>query len=286
MIFTEELKRRRGMKSEEVSRGADIFCIDKYNELAAKVEYVFSKNINNIPAEKIKYEAWQTVGCFQAYMEEGGFCLPGELIVVNEGSRVPSHSFRVDRRDLRSAAKMFKKALESVQVLTHDTGAWHEFQMRLWERVDANEARRTRRDLFALQALSGLEMISETIDVMLNEGNLFKRSKWILQKTRREITVRLAVLFEYSKNPNKAPDTLSALQSFHNTMTKSYDWGAGKKTTLGNDFVQFVKDVFDALGLTDTSKDGALSGTTIRKDIDSAIKDFKEIKNISKPENP
>jgi len=273
------------MKSEEVAREADIFSIDKYNELAAKIEKIFFININNLPPEKIKHQAWQTVGCFQTYMEQGGFCLPGERVVINEGGRTPSHSFRVDRRDLQSAANIFKKALESVLVLTRDPGAWDEFQLRLWGCVDTKEARQTRRDLFALQALSGLEMISGTIDAMLNEGNLFKRSKWLPQKTRREIIVRLAFLFESSNNPDKNPDTLSALQTFRDTMTKTYDWGVGKKT-LGNAFVQFAKDVFDALGLTDTSTDGALSGTTIRKDIITAIKEFKEIKNISKPENP
>jgi hypothetical protein len=62
------------------------------------------------------------------------------------------------------------------------------------------------------------------------------------------------------------------------------DWGVGKKT-LGNTFVQFVKDVFEALGLTDTDE-GQLGGTTIHNDILTAIKEFKEIPNKFKPENP
>jgi hypothetical protein len=285
VIFAEELKRRRGMKPEEVTGEADKFFIDKHNELAAKVEEVFLENIKGLPPEMIKDEAWQTVGWFQKYMEQGGFCLPGERVVLNEEGRTLLHSYRVDRRDLLAAATTFKKALKSVRILTNDIGAWDEFQRRLWECADTEDTKRTRRDLFVLQALSGLEMISGTIEAMLVEGTLFERSKWVLQKTRRAIIVRLAFLLEWSRNPNKNPNTLSALQSFLKTMTKMDDWGVGKETS-GNTFLQLVKDVFEALGLTDPSRDGALSGTTIRKDILAAVKEFEEITNKFKPENP
>ena len=82
MKFTKELKRRRGMKPEEVTKEADKFFIDKHNELAAKVEEVFLENIGGLPPEMIKHEAWQVVGWFQEYMEQGGFCLPGEGVVL------------------------------------------------------------------------------------------------------------------------------------------------------------------------------------------------------------
>lgn len=285
MKFTEELKRRRGMKREEVAKEADKFFIDKHKELAAELEEVFLEKLRGLPPEKIKHEAWQTVGWFQEYMEQGSFCLPGERVAMTETRRALSHSYRVDRRDLRAAATTFKKALKSVRILIKDIGAWDEFQRRLWECANTEDAKRTRRDLLVLQTLSGLEMISETIQAMLDEGTLFERSKWITQKTRRVIIVRLAFLFELSRNPEKVPDTLSALQNSLRTMTKGYDWGVGKKT-LGNTFVQFVKDVFEVLGLTDTSAAGALSGTTIRKDMLDAVKEFEEIKNISKPEKP
>jgi len=267
------------MKREEVAKEADQFFIEKHNELAAKVEEVFLENIKGLPPEIIKHEAWQTVGWFQEYMERGGFCLPGKRVVLKEEGRALLHGHRVDRRHLQAAANTFSKALESVRDLTRDPGAWHEFQLRLWDYADAEDAGETRRDLFVLQALSGLEMISGTIWAMLNEGALFKRSTWIMQKTRRVIIVRLAFLFELSRNPDKKPDTLSALQNFLRTMTKTYDWGLGKKTR-GNLFVQFVKDVFEALGLTVASGDREISGTTIRKDIIDAVKEFKKIKNI------
>jgi hypothetical protein len=191
----------------------------------------------------------------------------------------------VDRRHLQAAANTFSNALDSVRDLTRDPGAWHEFQMRLSDYADAEDAGETRHDLFVLQALSRLEMISETIWAMLNKGALFERSKWITQKMRRVIIVRLAFLFELSRDPGKVPDTLSALKNFLRTMTKTYDWGVGEET-LGDTFVQFAKNVFEVLGLTDTSRDGALSGTTIRKDILDAVKEFEKIKNISNPENP
>lgn len=284
MKFTEELKRRRGMKSEEVAKEANKFFLDKHKKLATKVEEVFLENIKGLPPEMIKHEAWQTVEWFQEYMELGGFCLPGEQVSKNENGTALSHSYRVDRRDLRAAANTFKKALENVLVLTRDPGAWDEFQRRLWECADPEDARQTRRDLLVLQALSWLEMISKTIEAMRDEGILFKRSMWITQKARRAIIGRLAVLFEWSRNTDKNPDTLSALQNYVKTMTKMDDWGVGKKT-LGNTFVQFVKDVFEALGLTDTDE-GQLGGTTIHNDILTAIKEFKEIPNKFKPENP
>ncbi len=286
MKFTEELKRRRGMKRKELAEEADKFFIDKHKELAAELEELFLEKLKRLPRKMIKYEAWQTVGWFQEYMEQGGFCLPGERVVISEKGRTVLHSHRVDRRDLRAAATTFRKALKSIRILTDDIGAWDEFQQRLWGYADIEDAKRTRRDLFVLQALSGLEMISGTIETMLNKGTLFKRSKSITQKARRVIIVRLAFLFELSRNPDKAPDILSALQNFLRTMTKGYEWGIGKKKSLGNTFVQFVKGVFEVLGLTDTSAAGALSGTTIRRDILAAVKEFEEIKNKPKPENP
>ena len=285
MKFTEELKRRRAMKREEVAKEADQFFIDRHKELAAKVEEVFLEYIKGLPPEFIKHEAWQTMGWFQEYMERGGFCLPGEGVSRNEEGRALLHKDRVDRRHLQAAANTFSNALDSVRDLTRDPGAWHEFQMRLSDYADAEDAGETRHDLFVLQALSRLEMISETIWAMLNKGALFERSKWITQKMRRVIIVRLAFLFELSRDPGKVPDTLSALKNFLRTMTKTYDWGVGEET-LGDTFVQFAKNVFEVLGLTDTSRDGALSGTTIRKDILDAVKEFEKIKNISNPENP
>lgn len=95
----------------------------------------------------------------------------------------------------------------------------------------------------------------------------------------------MAYLLESSKNPDKPPGTLSALQNFVQTMTKMDDWGAGRKTP-GDIFVQFVKEVFEALGLTDTYVGGGLCGTTIRQDIIAAIEEFEEITNNFKPENP
>lgn len=278
MIFTKELKRRLSMKAKDVTKEADKFFIDMHKELAAKLEEVFLENINGLPPEIITHEAWQTVGWFQEYVEHGGFCKPGERVNITENGRTLLHIDRVDRRDLRAADKTFKKALDTVLTITRDPGAWEELQRRLGERAALYDTKRSRRDLLVLQALSGLEMISETVEAMLDDGTLFTRSKWLLQKTRRAIIVRLVFLFQWSRSFDKNPDTLQALQNIINTMTKSDDWGGGKKT-LGNTFVQFVKDVFEALGMTDTSEAGALSGTTIRKDILAAIKEFEEITN-------
>jgi hypothetical protein len=170
------------VKPEEVTREADNFFTDRHHELAARVEEVFSEKIKGLPPEKIKHEAWQTAGWFQRYMELGGICLPGERVVINEESRALLHNNRIGRRYLQAAANTFKKALKSVKVLTCDPGAWDEFQRRLWECVDTEDARQTRRDLWVLRALSGLAMISGTIDAMLKEGTLFKRYNWVIQK--------------------------------------------------------------------------------------------------------
>jgi hypothetical protein len=145
----------------------------------------------------------------------------------------------------------------------------------LGERAALNHTRKSRRDLLVLQTLSGVEMISKTIEAMLNEGALFTRSKWLPQKTRRAIIVRLAFLFQGLGSFGKSQNISQALQNILNTMTKSDDWGSGKETP-GNTFVQFVKGVFEALGITDNFESGALSGTTIRKDILAAVEEFKK----------
>lgn len=274
MVFTEELKRRLNMKAKDVAQEMDNFFIDTQKELVAKVEKVFFKYFKGLSPEKINYEACQTVGWFQEYMEYGGFCLPGEGVKITETHRALLHIGRVERRDLLAAVKTFQKALNTVKRITRDPGAWEEFQRRLAECVILNGAKRSRRDLLVLQTLSGLEMISETTKFMLKDGTLFDRNKWLFQKTRRVIIDRLAFLFEWSKRPNQNPSTVPALQHILRTMTKNGDWGDGKNT-FGNTFVQFAKDVFEALGMTDLSEDGALSGTTIRKDILASIEEFE-----------
>jgi hypothetical protein len=285
MQFTKELKRRRGMKPEDVTREVDNFFIDRHQELAARVEELFSENIKGISPEILKHEAWQAAGWFQTYMELGGFCLPGEQVVTSEKGRSLLHSYRVDKRDLQAGANTLRKALKSIRDLTCDPGAWQEFQRKLWECADAEDIKQTRRDLWVLQALSGLEMMSGAMEAILKEGTLFKRNKWIMQKARRNIIVRLACLFELSRNPGQSPDTKSTLLNFVKTMTKMDDWGAGGETE-GDVFIQFVRDVFIVLGLTDTSRDSILCGTTIRQDIKAAIKEFEEITSNFKSENP
>ncbi len=275
MVFTEELRRRLNMKAKDVAKEMDNFFLDTQKELVAKVEEVFFKYLESGPSrEMISHEACQTVGWFQEYMEHGGFCLPGEKIKITENGRTLLHIKRIKRRKLLAANNTFNKALDAIMTITHDPGAWEEFQRRLAERVILNGAKRSRRDLLVLQTLSGLEMISETTKFLLKDGTLFDRNKWLFQKTRRVIIDRLAFLFEWSKRPDQNPGTMSALQHVLKTMTKSGDWGDGRKT-FGNTFVQFAKDVFEALGMTDLSEDGALSGTTIRKDILASIEEFE-----------
>lgn len=129
MIFTEELKRRLGMKTEDVTKGADKFFIDTHKELAAEVEKVFLQYIKDgLSPEIITHEAWQTAGWFQEYMEYGGFCLPGGRVKITENRRTLSHIHRVKRRDLNAAAITFEKALDMVLKITRDPGAWEEFQ--------------------------------------------------------------------------------------------------------------------------------------------------------------
>ena len=275
MIFTDELKRRRNMTPEAIAIESDEFLLNKHKKLAKKVEDVFNQYLKGLPSEVLHKEAWQTLGDFQFLMEEGGFCKPGEEVKRDDNSLL--HAKRVTKRDLQSASNNIKKAIESIKVLTCDTGAWHEFQRRLWECCDVEEVKHTRSDLFVLQTLSSLELIHKTLDDMLKEGILFKRDKWITQKARRSVIERLAVLFVWSRKRNKKSSTLSALQNLLKTITKAADYGDGRKTNEGNMFVAFVKEAFTALGLTGTSIDDSLSGTTIRKDILESIKEFKKI---------
>jgi|WetSurMetagenome_2_1015567.scaffolds.fasta_scaffold106044_3 hypothetical protein len=225
--------------------------------------------MKGLEPEKIKHEAWQIVGWFQEYMEHGAFCLPGERVGLNETGRAPLHAYGIGKRDLQAVDNTFKKALKGVHDLTNDVGAWEEFQRRLWEIADADDKKSTRQDLWVLNALSGLEMISKIIEDMYHEGTLFKRGNWIMQKTRRVIITRLAFLYEWSNDHHQDPDTLLALKKYIKTMTKMDDWGAGRETS-GDIFIQFVKDVFKALGLTDSSEEAEISGTTIRSDIRDA----------------
>jgi len=264
------------MNANAVRKEDDNSFVISQSDLVAKVETIFIKNLKGLAGEIVNHQAWQVVGDFCCYMEYGGFCLPGQQITKSRRARSLSHSYRVDRKDLLAASKALRKALKCVELLNRDPGAWSEFQRRLWESVSSEEAKQVRRDLFILQALSGLEMISKAVETMYDEGTLFKRSRWILPKSRRAIISRLAYLFEMSRNPDKVTAASAAMQNLVDTMTKTYDWGIGRKTP-GNIFVQFVKDVFEALGLTDTSEDGTLSGTTIRKDMLTAIRGSKEI---------
>jgi hypothetical protein len=275
MTFTKELIRRSRMTSEDVTREIDNFRIEKHKSLDTEIEKVFHKYLKNgVPTEVITQQTRQTVEWFQEYMELGGFCRPGEDIRMTNDGKNPLHSDRVSKRDLLFATETFEKALSTVRKLSLDPGAWEEFQRKLLERDVLNDIKNSRRDLFVLQILSGLEMISESIDDMLKEGTLFKRNKSLIQKARRATVTRLAFLFEWSKSPDRTPNTVSALQHVLDTMTKADDWGEGKES-FGNAFVKFIKDVFKALGMTDTDEFQELSGTTIRSDILVAVKELE-----------
>lgn len=275
MMFTEELKRRRKMTTEEIVAERNNYFLHDHEVLASKVKKIFYKYLNGLSQEAIDHEAWQIVGDFQSWMEHGGFCGWGKQVTI--GERDLLHPDRVTKKDIQSADSNLKKVLKSMQLLLNDPGAWDEFQRKLWEHIDAEDAGKTRHDVFALQALSSLEMISYVIRGMYEEGTLFKRNTWVTKKTRRLIIQRLAFLFEWSRNRDMSPDKLSALQNFMETMTKTDDWGHGRESNEGNIFVRFAQEVFNALGFRDVSSDNDLSGTTIRSDIIAVIKELKEV---------
>ena len=274
MTFTEELKRRRKMTLEMLdTEQKDVYL--KYSQnLVQRVEKIFSLHFKErLSANAIKYHAAQTVGEFQEYMELGGFCR--HLDSETMGDNTVLHSVRVEKRDIQGLSNNLKKSLKAIIELFKDPGACQEFQRRLWELASSEDARQTRRDLWVLQALSGLEMIAKTTEAMQSERILFKRGNEIIKKTRRVIISRLAYLFESAMVPGKNHDTLLALKYLKTTITKSRDYGDGKKT-LGNDFINFVREVLGALGLADDSELKP-SGTTIRNDIITAIEEFEDI---------
>lgn len=274
MTFTEEMRRRRKMTPEELAAERDHYFLKDHKVSAPKVKELFNKYLNGLSKEVINHEAWQIVGDFQSWMEHGGFCRWGEQVKI--GKRDLVHPHRVTKKDIQSADSNLKKVLKSMQPLLNDPGAWDEFQRKLWDYADDEDKRKTRPDLFVLQVLSGLEMISNVIREIHDEGNLFKRNTWVTKKTRRLIIQRLAFLFEWSRNPDRSPDKLSTFQNFIETMTKTDDWGHGRETNKGNIFIEFAQEVFKALGYRDPSSDNNLSGATIREDINAAIEELKE----------